>query len=742
MKGLRHTSDDRKRGSSLPDIDLSGIRVTFVEPPFRLPHDFIDYPTFMNLGLLFNAAVAEQLGANVSVVDAVFSAPSLPLVRGETEDILGMDVPSLTELVLATNPDIIVLHASFFANPRYLEKSFLPSLSSDLAKKAPNTPRILADMFLGGLNYFDYDPEPVAKELGLQVVLQGETDAILPAALQSVSKNSTLEQDIYQRGDRASGQFPLHPDAFPNPAFHLLPMDRYFDIMDEAQRNNLVPEYHAGERILPFMSSRGCPYACIFCTQQVLDLSWRGYSAERLATIMGSLQADYKVDRILFLDDLMNLDGERFRSFTRHMAEIQLAWDAVNGFRADRLNEEVVSNMKKAGNRKVTVSAESADQEVLDRIVRKGLNIEDIDRTAETAHALDYPCQVHYVIGFPGETRTNINTTLLHAARMRRDHGAIALVQYATPVRGTRLFRVVDKEGMWADPDDRERDVSSLFYRDSVICGDDFDPQILKLMRESFEEAMRDLDAMPTILHMDDSTSATGMRALSDLVDELNQLSKPRSRVFLHGQNVLDYPELPELFEATHNTHTQIVGLSTDGSQLLRRTVLEFLVQMKVQWVVLELPSEPDEEFDQRKPMIARAIQWLGRSGIRSSVMASSAVFHSADQSMTLQEWAQNPAIQTLEILVDDPAHTPTDGSPNTIIGHLDALTATSSCTVRVHGLPPCTIDQQSETTDLDERAWRTVTAIDKTGFANTRARNRIDACSSCPIRVGCAGIP
>ncbi len=742
MKGLRHTSDDRQRGCSLPNIDLAGVRVTFVEPPFRLPHDFIDYPTFMNLGLLFNAAVAEQLGAEVSVVDAVFSAPSLPLIRGETEDILGLDVTTLAAMVLASSPDVIVLHASFFANPRYLEKSFLPALSKTLAEQAPNTPRILADMFLGGLNYFDYEPEPVAKELGIQVVLQGETDAMLPAVIQGLSRDSELSQPIYQRGDRASGQFPLHPDEFPDPAFHLLPMERYFDIMDEAQRNNLIPEYHAGERILPFMSSRGCPYACIFCTQQVLDLSWRGYSAERLANIMGSLQSRYQVDRILFLDDLMNLDGERFRSFTRHMADIQLAWDAVNGFRADRLNPEVVSNMKQAGNRKVTVSAESADQGVLDRIVRKGLNIEDIDRTAKTAHELDYPCQVHYVIGFPGETRANINTTLLHAARMRRDHGAIALVQYATPVRGTRLFRVVDSEDRWADPDDRERDVSSLFYRDSVICGDEFDPLVLKTMRGSFEQAMRDLDAMPTIIQVDDPNTDTGMRSLTELVDELNQLSRPRSRAFLYGKNVLDHPELPELFEAMHSSTAQIVGLSTDGTQLLRKAVLEFLVQMKLQWLVLELGPEPDCLSDERRTSISRAIKWLGRSGIRTSVMASSELFQSEEQRQTLQAWAQDPSIQTLEVVVDTPEHAPLDGNSNPVVGHLDELAKTSSCAIRVHGLPPCTTEDWQPFSSTDKGTWRTVAAVDKTGFAHIRARQRIEACTACPIRVGCAGIP
>ena len=65
MKGLRQKVRDMKRGLAPPSTDLSGARVTLVEPPFILPHNFIDYPLFMNLGLLHNAALLERMGAEV-----------------------------------------------------------------------------------------------------------------------------------------------------------------------------------------------------------------------------------------------------------------------------------------------------------------------------------------------------------------------------------------------------------------------------------------------------------------------------------------------------------------------------------------------------------------------------------------------------------------------------------------------------------------------------------------------------
>ena len=70
-----------------------------VEPPFWVPHDFIDYPLFMNLGLLQNAAMLEKLGARVSVVDAIFSAESFRITHGDNADILGMGVSELSAMV-------------------------------------------------------------------------------------------------------------------------------------------------------------------------------------------------------------------------------------------------------------------------------------------------------------------------------------------------------------------------------------------------------------------------------------------------------------------------------------------------------------------------------------------------------------------------------------------------------------------------------------------------------------------
>lgn len=728
MKGLRQTARDMKRGLAPPSADLSGARVTLVEPPFILPHNFIDYPLFMNLGLLHNAALLERLGAEVSVFDSVFSADRLQFERGTDSDWLGMSVDALVDRTRAKSADVIVLHASFFANPRYLEKTTLPRLCAALKSAHPGVPVILADMFLGGLNYFPYEPGPVQESLGLAGVVRGETDALLPETIATILKGT--EAPVMGMGDNATGHFPRILDDYPDPAFHLLPMDRYFDILAEAQRQNLVPEYHDGERILPYMSSRGCPYACVFCTQQILDLAWRGYSSDRLCVAMGHLKDAYGAERILFLDDLMNLDGPRFKVFAKHMADIGLPWDAVNGFRADRLNSEVLVDMARAGNRKVTVSAESADQDVLDRIVRKGMEVTDIDHVAQITGAIDYPCQIHYVIGFPGERRVNINTTLLHAARMRQEHGAVPLVQYATPVRGTRLFRLLDAGDGWAQQDDRDRDLSDLFYADSVIKDDEFDPEILKVMREGFNQSMRELDAFPSVLSLEDS--AGKWKSADVLIEEAKALPLFRRRVLLQARSPMAYPDLEAMLERLGDADVRFLGLITDAASWSSTVALP----KGIRWLILDFRALASLDH------LSLADQFESRD-LRVSALVSS---HQIPLSDPLTTILNQCSLHSVEVVVakDEPRASEVGGS-HKLTAAFDQLSLGPKTRIRIHALAPCTLNEERGLAALAFESsgahWKLVPWVSGHPLSERQERLRIDACAACLWRVGCPGL-
>ena len=138
-------------------------RFLFLNAPLVLEDDFIDYPFCANHGLLACAGLAAQAGADVSVHDA-FALPGSgrhPRSRGGW--ILGVR----PEEFLATLPqgryDVVVLGAPVFLRIEAVHPE-TRELISALRERFPRSVLLLADGYVGGQHYADYDPDRVLAE--------------------------------------------------------------------------------------------------------------------------------------------------------------------------------------------------------------------------------------------------------------------------------------------------------------------------------------------------------------------------------------------------------------------------------------------------------------------------------------------------------------------------------------------------------------------------------------------------
>ncbi len=440
------------------------LRVLFVTPPILLPRVFAHYPTFANLGALYNAGLLEREGWKVEFVDGFFHLPRLT-IRPFDADLthVGLELPQMSEALRGRQADVVVLVMTMFSDVHKLDETYVAQVAQLLAQQMPGTPIVAADCHVCGMNYFPFDPIRLMNEIpSLAGVVIGEGDYKLRDALVAFASHKAPDSipDVSWRGpDGPVSQGGKHPlvqtlDELPPPAFHLLNMENYFTCMDYAVHADLVHEYHSPRRFLPLMTSRGCNFSCSFCTQQVLSLPWRGHSVEYLTDMIARLQKQYNIDVFFFIDNNINVNKNRFRSLVEFMSGYGWAWDAVNGFRADFLDEEDIALLKAAGNAKVTISAESGDASVLKGVVGKRLDLKHIVKVVKTADQVGLPSQVHYVIGMPGESKPAINHTLEFAAMLYEMYRAWPLLQHAIPFRGTDLYRECKEKGYFTvDPD-------------------------------------------------------------------------------------------------------------------------------------------------------------------------------------------------------------------------------------------------------------------------------------------------
>jgi radical SAM superfamily enzyme YgiQ (UPF0313 family) len=166
-------------------------------------------------------------------------------------------------------------------------------------------------------------------------------------------------------------------------------------------------------------SSRGCPYKCIFCVWPATmtgndpdgtqKRSVRHYKPDYMEAFLTELVAKYRYRTIYFDDDTFNLGDKHVERMCAVMRKIGLPWSAM--CRADTIRMELWQEMKDSGCFGVKIGFESGNQQVIDTIVNKRLDldyarqaVQEIKRTGMTVHGT-------FTYGLPGETLTQMMDT-------------------------------------------------------------------------------------------------------------------------------------------------------------------------------------------------------------------------------------------------------------------------------------------------------------------------------------------
>ena len=157
-----------------------------------------------------------------------------------------------------------------------------------------------------------------------------------------------------------------------------------------------------------------------------------------------------------------------------------------NGIRADRVDKELLSLMKKAGCSRVCFAPESGSQKTLDNIIGKHLRLEEVEKAVREAHSVGLYVTCFFVIGFPGETISDMHQTIDFARKLRKIGCDTVDINCATPYPGTSLYSKCMKE----DLIDKNIDYARLHTWESIISTADFKPEQVMSLRM---EAMKDL---------------------------------------------------------------------------------------------------------------------------------------------------------------------------------------------------------------------------------------------------------
>ena len=387
------------------------------------------------LGLLYISAFLKQQGIINQVFDSTFS-----------------DKAALDQLLAEWQPDVVAIYTNLMTKLNVL----------DIAKRIKeNYPEV--KVVMGGPDV-SYNTANYLKN-GADYVVIGEGENTMFELVQF------LEQTPEAQPHDISGLAFMDADGnevktaarvkvrdineLPIPNRDAIPIDKYLDAWKS----------HHGQSALNVSTQRGCPYTCKWCSTAVYGQSYRRRSPEKVVEELKEIKEKYNPDTIWFVDDVFTVSHKWLKAFVEALdaAGFTIPFECIS--RADRMNEEVIGLLKKAGCFRVWIGAESGSQKIIDAMDRR-VSVDQVRNMIIETRKAGIETGTFIMLGYPGETEEDIKETINHLKISNPDHFTITV---AYPIKGTSLYTEIE-ERKTTDPEwhlstDRDIDFERTYHR-------------------------------------------------------------------------------------------------------------------------------------------------------------------------------------------------------------------------------------------------------------------------------------
>lgn len=181
--------------------------------------------------------------------------------------------------------------------------------------------------------------------------------------------------------------------------------------LDELPIPDLLGE-NRGTDLLCLMTSRGCPYKCVFCaTGWHKSVHWM--SPEKVVeTIWFHAEKYPQLRRVKFWDDLFSIKHKRVERIVELLEEKGLTQRLRFTIctRADHVNEALLGLLKRMNCTHVSMGLESGSDKTL-KYINKRCTAETNRHAVELLSAYGFDSESSFIVGFPYETNEDIRET-------------------------------------------------------------------------------------------------------------------------------------------------------------------------------------------------------------------------------------------------------------------------------------------------------------------------------------------
>lgn len=368
------------------------------------------------IGLLSIAAYSRKHGFDVQICDT---------------GIMGMDEDRLRTYLRTNNYGVIGIQC-FTNTAAYTFKT-----AKICRETLPD-----AKIIVGGVHATILPAQTLKESLETDIVVIGEGEITFTEILKWRRDSNTTLREIQGIAYRENGTIvknpprpPIHNlDEIPLPGYELLPLELYLPHPTQCRK---TPSY-------PIIASRGCPFACTFCSASIVHgkkLRFKGL--DRLFEEINLLRKQYKTKSIFFQDSSFTTNRKYVKDFCQRIIEDKIDIEWMCNARVDQVDLEMLTLMKKGGCWQVNYGIESGNEESLIRL-KKRQTLRQIEEAIKATQKAGLKIMAFYILGLPGEDEERVLNTIKFAKKLASE---TALFYLPVPYPGTELMRECEQTG-------------------------------------------------------------------------------------------------------------------------------------------------------------------------------------------------------------------------------------------------------------------------------------------------------
>lgn len=192
-------------------------------------------------------------------------------------------------------------------------------------------------------------------------------------------------------------------DESPIPAYHLVNINDY---------NNITGKTSV------YVGS-GCPFACNFCTTSLMwERRYRVKSVERVIEELKILKYQYKKNDFVFIHDNLTASKKYIVSLLSAIKNANLEIEYEISSRIDTIDEETIKLFSESGGKTIFFGIETGSTR-MQEVIGKKLSLDDVTNILNICGKYGVEASTSFIIGFPDETREDMEKTIKLAFRCR-----------------------------------------------------------------------------------------------------------------------------------------------------------------------------------------------------------------------------------------------------------------------------------------------------------------------------------